>query len=118
MNHTVSTVKQWWSQLHELIRAQRGGSASAAKERLQIIVAHNSQTEDKNELVRALHGDLMEVLSKYMDVSPEHIRVQLDQSGDQSILELNVVLDGATTHTALHKAKTSSTTPQEEAVSS
>ncbi len=65
-------------------------SASIAKERLQIIVSHESA--DNKDFIRDLQQELLDVISKYVDIDREQIRVQLDQSGDHSVLELNVTL--------------------------
>lgn len=65
-------------------------SASIAKERLQIIVSHESA--DNKDFIRDLQQELLDVISKYIDIDREQIRVQLDQSGAHSVLELNVTL--------------------------
>lgn len=66
-------------------------SATIAKERLQIIVSHESADKNK-DFIRDLQQELLDVISKYVDIDREQIRVQLEQSGDHSVLELNVTL--------------------------
>ena len=72
-------------------------SASAAKERLQIIIArerggHRSAGPD---FLPALHRELIEVISKYTKVSADDIKLSLDRQGNLEVLEVNVVLPDA-----------------------
>ncbi len=71
---------------------KKPSSASIAKERLQIIVSHESARTKSSDFIRCLQEELLAVISKYVHIDPELIRVQLDRSGDSSILELNVTL--------------------------
>ena len=70
----------------------RRSSASVAKERLQIIVSHESSRNTGQDIIKQLQKELIEVLSKYIQVDSNQITVQLERNGDQSVLELNVML--------------------------
>lgn len=67
-------------------------SAKVAKERLQIIVSHETAKTDDPDFIDRLQNELLTVICKYVDINPEQIRVQLEKRGDQSVLELNVTL--------------------------
>ncbi len=70
-------------------------SASMAKDRLQIIVAHQRGSQHRHEAdyLPQLKEDIMKVISKYVDIEPDAIQVQLDtNNNDCPILELNVTL--------------------------
>lgn len=67
-------------------------SATLAKERLQIIVAHESTRQNPMDIIQSLQKELVTVISKYVTIDPEQIKVQLERNGDYSILELNVTL--------------------------
>jgi cell division topological specificity factor len=69
-------------------------AAAVAKERLQIIVSHESHRKNGsgNDIIKQLQKELIEVISKYIKVDQEQIKVQLERSGDHSVLELNVTL--------------------------
>lgn len=71
---------------------QRRSTASFAKERLQIIVSHESSRSSGQDIIKQLQKELIEVLSKYIHVDQDQITVQLERNGDQSVLELNVML--------------------------
>lgn len=67
-------------------------AANIAKERLQIIVSHQSQ-QNEDAFIQKMQNELMAVISKYVNIDQEKIKVQLERSGEQSTLELNVTLD-------------------------
>lgn len=74
-------------------------AASVAKERLQIIVSHESN-RNSTDIIKQLQDELMSVLRKYIKVDQnlqDLIKVQLDHNGDQSVLELNVTLPEGST---------------------
>ncbi len=71
---------------------QKKGSASLAKERLQILVAHERAERNKPSYLRDLQNELLQVVRKYVQVDDQAISVQLEQEGNQEILELNITL--------------------------
>lgn len=72
-------------------RAQQ--SAAIAKERLQILVAHERKHRGRRpSYLPRLQKELLEVIQKYVNVEQEAISVNLEQDDHQEILELNIVL--------------------------
>ena len=67
-------------------------SASVAKERLQIIVAHERTARDQPDYLPALQRDLVAVISKYVPITDDMVSVALDQNEDCAVLELNITL--------------------------
>lgn len=67
------------------------GSAAAAKERLQILVAHDRRGPGPSYLPQ-LQADLLKVIRKYVAVDSNAVSVQVEQDGSHEILELNIVL--------------------------
>jgi cell division topological specificity factor len=70
-------------------------SATAAKERLQIIIARERGERQGPDFLPALHRELIEVISKYTRVSADNIKLSLDRQGNLEVLEVNVVLPDA-----------------------
>jgi len=70
------------------------GTASVAKERLQIIVAH--ERGKKTDYLPLLQQELLAVIGKYVAIDPSQVKVELEHSGDYSMLELNITLPGQT----------------------
>jgi cell division topological specificity factor len=74
-------------------------SAGVAKERLQIILAHerdNSRGSTPDYLPQ-LQRELVEVISKYVKINPDDLKVSLDRQDNLEVLEVNIVLSDAQT---------------------
>ncbi|KXS39766.1 MULTISPECIES: cell division topological specificity factor MinE [Modicisalibacter] len=78
--------------LLEFLKRERKKSASVAKERLQIIVAHQRSQRDQPDYLPLLEKELLEVIRRYVNVDQEAINISLDSEDDCSVLELNVTL--------------------------
>ncbi|HEA51389.1 hypothetical protein LCGC14_2403220 [marine sediment metagenome] len=68
------------------------GSANVAKERLQIIVAHERGQRDQPDYLPQLQQELLAVIRKYVQISDDMVQVEVDRNGSCSVLELNVTL--------------------------
>ena len=82
-------------------KEKQATTASKAKERLQIIVAHERNGRNKQpDYLPQLTEDILEVLRKYIKVSDESFSIKLDKKdGDLNVLELNIELhDEKSTH--------------------
>ncbi len=79
--------------LLDLFRKNQKSSASVAKERLQILVAHERSARDNTpSYLPRLKEDLLKVIRRYVDIEPEQVQVTLDSDGNQEFLELNIAL--------------------------
>jgi len=67
-------------------------TAKVAKERLQIIIAHERGTRDKADYLALLQKDLIDVVAKYVQINKEDVKIELERKDGCSILELNVTL--------------------------
>ena len=71
-------------------------TAKIAKERLQIIVAHQrselKQDGKEPEYIAQLQQEILAVIKKYVHVAQKDIKIEFDNSGDCSVLELNVTI--------------------------
>lgn len=76
----------------DFFRSSKQGSASIAKERLQIIVAHERRKTDAPDFLPMLQQDILTVVRKYIHISEDQIKLSLDSSGDVEVLELNISL--------------------------
>ncbi|WP_148715551.1 cell division topological specificity factor MinE [Chitinolyticbacter meiyuanensis] len=74
---------------------EKKASASVARERLQIILAHERAGRNTPDYLPALQKELVEVISKYVAISADDIKVQLDKKDDFEVLEVNIVLPEA-----------------------
>ncbi len=69
-------------------------TASVAKERLQIILAHERSGRNAAEpdYLPALQRELMAVISKYVKVNLKDIRVNLERQDNLEVLEVKIEL--------------------------
>lgn len=81
--------------LLDYFRKSKPKSASLAKERLQILVAHERASQHQPSYLPKLQQELLEVIRKYVQVDQEDISVVFDQDEYQETLELNIVLPDA-----------------------
>ena len=79
--------------IFDFFRANKKTStASVAKERLQIIVAHERCQRSTPDYLPALQKELVEVIRKYVNIGSDDVHVALENQGSCSILELNITL--------------------------
>ena len=78
--------------LLSLIFGQKQKTASIAKERLQLIIARERGANSSPDFLPALQQELVAVISKYVRVNPEDIKVQLEKQDNCEILEVNITL--------------------------
>ena len=69
-------------------------SASVAKERLQIILARErvGGSGAQPDYLPALQKELMAVISKYVQIIPNDIKVQLERQENLEVLEVKIEL--------------------------
>ena len=69
-------------------------SASLAKERLQILIAHEHATKSGKspDYLPKLRDELMVVIRKYVSVSENDVNVNIEKGDDYDVLELNITL--------------------------
>ncbi|HJW26647.1 MAG TPA: cell division topological specificity factor MinE [Rhodocyclaceae bacterium] len=71
-------------------------SAQVAKERLQVIIARErSDQSGPADFLPALQQELVAVISKYVRVDQDDIKVSLEKQGNYEVLEVNIVLPEA-----------------------
>src|SRR6266851_3330146 len=69
-------------------------SAAIAKERLKIVLAHERAGRGAPDFLPRLQRDLIEVVGRYVEMKEDMIRVNLGKSGETSLLEINIEIDG------------------------
>jgi cell division topological specificity factor len=72
-------------------------TASVAKERLQIILAHERSGRDslQPDYLPALQRDLVAVIARYVRINPDDIKVNLERQGNLEVLEVKIELPDA-----------------------
>jgi cell division topological specificity factor len=67
-------------------------SASVARERLQIVVAHQRGERDQPDFLPEMQKEIIAVIQKYVSIDEDQVSVQMDSVDNCSVLELNVTL--------------------------
>ena len=80
------------SWLEKIFGSSQPKSASLAKERLTLVIAHQRVEESAPDFLPALQKDLVAVISKYIKINPDDIKVQLEKKGAYEVLEVNIVM--------------------------
>jgi cell division topological specificity factor len=70
-------------------------SAAVAKERLQLIIAHERAGGHPADYLPALQRELVAVISKYVKVSNDDIRVSLERQDNLEVLEVKIEIPQA-----------------------
>ncbi|MBB66381.1 cell division topological specificity factor MinE [Alteromonas sp. KS69] len=75
-----------------LKKKEKPRTAAMAKERLQIIVAHERRKRTEPDYLPMMQQEIIQVIRKYVSIADDQVSVQLESSDDCSVLELNVTL--------------------------
>jgi cell division topological specificity factor len=90
--------------LFDFFFPKRTASASVAKERLQIVLAHERAGRDSPDFLPRLQKELLHVVGKYIAIDEDMIRVTLGKAGAASVLEINVEIPKGAKNTGPMKA--------------
>jgi cell division topological specificity factor len=82
--------------LLSFLLGEKKKTASVAKERLQIILAHErSGRARRPDYLAALQRELVEVISKYVSINPDDIKIHLESKDNFEVLEVKIELPEA-----------------------
>jgi len=68
----------------------RRTSAPVARERLQILLAHERVTGGHSQLVAVLQEEILAVIAKHMQIDRDKVVVKLDRGNEVSTLEIDI----------------------------
>ncbi|HTX78581.1 MAG TPA: cell division topological specificity factor MinE [Longilinea sp.] len=71
------------------ISGKEPASASKAKERLKLVLIHD-RTDLTPEALENLKNDLLDVISRYVSIDPESVRISMNQEGREQRLVADV----------------------------
>ena len=73
-------------------QAPRKSVAEEAKERLQIVLAHERAAGSSPDYLPILQRELLAVIAKYVQIDEKKVEVSFERGGDYSTLEVNIEL--------------------------
>ena len=68
----------------------RNASAPVARERLQILLAHERGRSGAPDLLETLRSEILSVVSKHVDLDPDKIVIRMDRGKFVSMLEVDI----------------------------
>src|SRR5207248_3984476 len=81
--------------LLNLVFPPRPKSAAIAKERLKIVLAHERAGSHAPDFLPRLQKELIDVVGRYVEIRDDMIGVSPGKSGETSVLEMNIGIEGA-----------------------
>ena len=73
---------------------KRQDTAPAARERLQVLLAHERATIGQSDLVATLREEILAVIAKHVSIDREKVKVKMDRRDQISTLEVDIELPG------------------------
>ncbi len=71
------------------------GSAPVARDRLQILLAHErSNGEGQSELIAKLREEILEVIARHVPIDRDKVQIKLDRGVAVSTLEIDIEVPG------------------------
>ena len=78
--------------LMDMLFGRKPKTADVARDRLQIIIAQERVKAQAPDYLPTMQKELLQVLSKYVHVSLEDIRISQEKQDGMDVLELNITL--------------------------
>ena len=80
--------------LLSFLLGEKKKTASVAKERLQIILAHerSGRGGGRPDYLEALQRELVAVISKYVSIKPDDIKLHFERQDNLEVLEVKIEL--------------------------
>ena len=74
---------------------RRKSSAPVARERLQILLAHERSLSGKSDLAAVLQEEILAVIARHMAIDRDKVQVKLDRGDSVSTLEIDIEMPEA-----------------------
>ncbi len=68
----------------------RRGSAPVARERLQILLAHERAARDQSDLLSVLREEILAVVGRHVLYDPEKVQIKMDRGKSVSTLAVDI----------------------------
>ena len=79
-------------------RPRKAPTAQTAKERLQILLAHERVDTSAQDVLPLLQREILEVIRRHMKIDGDAVDIRMERDDERSSLEINIELPG--THAA------------------
>jgi cell division topological specificity factor len=93
-----------WLDFFKARKAEPPASANQAKERLQIVLAHERIGRTREDFLPKLQQEIVAVVARYVAIDPGKVNISLDRGGDMSTLAIEIDLPGPQGERVRHAA--------------
>ena len=73
----------------------RKSSAPVARERLQVLLAHERLITGKSDLIATLQEEILAVIARHVAVDRDKVQIKLDRGSTVSMLEIEIEVPAA-----------------------
>lgn len=84
---------------------RRRDSAPVARERLQVLLAHERAFVGKSDLLAVLQEEIISVIAKHVTIERDRVQIKFDRGDPISTLEIDVEVPSAAAEAALREAR-------------
>ena len=99
-----TTVRPEGRRMNLLSLFRRRNSAPVARERLQVLLAHERAFVGKSDLLAVLQEEIIAVIARHVTIERERVQIKLDRGDPISILEIDVEVPSAAAAAAALRA--------------
>jgi cell division topological specificity factor len=85
-----------WLDIFRGRRAQQPATAATAKDRLQIVLAHERISRTGEDFLPKLQQEIVALVARYVAIDPQRVNVTLDRGDGLSTLAIEVEVPGPT----------------------
>jgi cell division topological specificity factor len=69
---------------------RRRGSAPVARERLQILLAHERGMRGQSDLLAILREEILAVIERHVSIDRDNVQIKMDRGDAVSLLEIDI----------------------------
>jgi cell division topological specificity factor len=69
---------------------RRSGSAPVARERLQILLAHERKANSQTDLLNVLREEILAVVARHISLEPDKVQIKMERGDPVSTLEVDI----------------------------
>jgi cell division topological specificity factor len=71
----------------------RRATAPVARERLQILLAHERKSAYHADLIAVLHKEVLNAVAKHLPIDPQKVEVSMHRRDMTSVLEIDITIE-------------------------
>jgi cell division topological specificity factor len=84
---------------------RRRNSAPVARERLQVLLAHERAFAGQSDLLTVLQEEIIAVIAKHVSIERDRVQIKLDRGDPLSTLEIDVEVPSAAAAAAVKRTQ-------------